>query len=493
MSMTTSGNGKKELEDNQKRVKKDDSWITIEIDQERFSGQYNESENGKYIVAFQDGHMDSTRGKTTWINGEIILIEDEQKILWKKELERPNNAHVSNDGIVAVEDRHNPKELCGSLIIFNIFGNKLMEKRLNANIGASNISPDGINAVVTTCKPENTIYMFEAKTGKLIWEYKDRSVKASLGIFFNNNKISFGTGKSLASVQIEYELTLEGRLTDESERKLQSQKSLEKGEMKIEDAVELIKTYIISNKRGEIRKGLEEINKLFSPKNLSKKKKNFLTKFLDGFPELVPRLITMLDNGEPDFQMWVIDILVKIGRMNKDLIMNQKESIIRYLKANPNNFREGIFLGSLGEIDLIFADVTVPILKDNLINSPHWNARRFSIFNLELIGKKYPEKIKDIVPKIAEYIENPEKTEKQLQQLVKDNLVAKIDMSVATGMNVDPKTWIRDAAIDFMGGIGKNYPELIKEYIPLLEKVSTTAQSPYTVKKAKRALETLRV
>ncbi|MCX6671890.1 MAG: hypothetical protein NTX92_08230, partial [Euryarchaeota archaeon] len=116
----------------------------------------------------------------------------------------------------------------------------------------------------------------------------------------------------------------------------------------------------------------------------------------------------------------------------------------------------------------------------------------FSIFNLELIGKKYPEKIKDILPKIAEYIEDPGKMEKQLQQLVKDNLVAKIDMSVATGMNVDPKTWIRDAAIDFMGGIGKNNPELIKEFIPLLEKVSANAQSPYTIKKAKKALENIR-
>jgi len=334
--------------------------------------------------------------------------------------------------------------------------------------------------------------MFEAKTGKLMWEYKNRSGKVALGVFFNNNKIAIGTGKSLASVEIDYELTLEGRLTEDSERKLQSQKSLEKGEMKIEDAVELIKTYLISNKKDEIRKGLEEINRLSSPKNLSKKKKEFLNKFLDEFPEMVPELMTMLDNGEPDFQMEVIDILVKIGRIKKDLILNQKEKIISYIEVNSKKFREGNFLGSLGELDPIFADIVVPILKENLINSPHWNARRFSIFNLELIGKKYPEKIKDIIPKIAEYIKDPEKTEKQLRQMIKNNLVAKIGMSVATGMNMDPKTWIRDAAIDFMGGIGKNYPELIKEYIPLLEKVSTNAQSPYTIKKAKRALENIR-
>ena len=169
-----------------------------------------------------------------------------------------------------------------------------------------------------------------------------------------------------------------------------------------------------------------------------------------------------------------------------------KDKIIDYIKKNSKNFRESHLLGHLGELDPEFSDVILPILKNNLVNSKYWNSRRFAIFNLESIGKKYPDKIKDVIPVIVDYIKNPEKTAKQLHKMSKDDFEAGVEISVAAGMNVDPKTWIRDAGIDFIGGIGKKHPEIVKEYASLLEDISKNAKSQYSRKKATRALDNIR-
>ncbi|RLE45303.1 hypothetical protein DRJ25_05860, partial [Candidatus Woesearchaeota archaeon] len=429
----------------EQKITKDDGWITIEGD-DHFFGQYNESENGKFLVAFQDGHIDATSGKSRWINGEVYLINDRQNILWKKQIERPNNAHVSNDGTVAVEDWLNSKELCGVLRVFDVSGNQLMEKRLDSNIGTSNISPDGKYAVVTTCNPDNSIYLFDTRSGKLLWKYKNHSDKIALNVFFNGNKVAIGTGKSVVSAEAEYELTLDGDLSKDSKKDLDVQKSLEEGEMKSDEIVKLLKSHLSSNKKSEIRKGLEEIKKILYLKNQGKKKREILKSYLDEFSKITPFLIILLERSESDLQTEGLDILVKLGKIKKELITEHKDKIIDYIKKNSKNFRESHLLGHLGELDPEFSDVILPILKNNLVNSKYWNSRRFAIFNLESIGKKYPDKIKDVIPIIVEYIEKPEKKDKEIRELAKNNDIAQIDIAVAEGMGADPKTWIMDAA-----------------------------------------------
>lgn len=196
-------------------IEKEKDWVTIEDDGDSFFGHYNESENSKFLVAFQDGHIDATSGKSRWVDGEVYLISNGQDIIWKKTMERPNNAHVSNDGVVAVEDWLNSKELCGALRVFDVSGNQLMEKRLDLNIGTSNISPDGKYAVVTTCNPDNSIYLFDTRSGNLLWKYKNHSGKIALNVFFNDDKVAIGTGKSVVSAEVEYELTLDGDLCED--------------------------------------------------------------------------------------------------------------------------------------------------------------------------------------------------------------------------------------------------------------------------------------
>ena len=184
--------------------------------------------------------------------------------------------------------------------------------------------------------------------------------------------------------------------------------------------------------------------------------------------------------------------LLYIGGNKKNLIIEHMQEIIAHIKNNPENYREGHNLGSLGGLDSDFADAVLPIIKDNLTQTNRWNSIRFAIFNLEVIGKKYPEKIRDMIPIVVDYVRNPKKIENELKKNAQDNSKSNIEMAVAAGINVDPKTWIRDAGIDFIGGVGKKHPELVKEYESLLEDISKNAKSQYSRKKAKRALENLK-
>ena len=54
---------------------------------------------------------------------------------------------------------------------------------------------------------------------------------------------------------------------------------------------------------------------------------------------------------------------------------------------------------------------------------------------------------------------------------------------------IDDANWIRDTCIDAIGMIGKKSPEVVKDAIPILKDLSTNSPSPYTKKKALRALE----
>ena len=471
-------------------IEKEKDWVTIEDDGDSFFGQYNESENGKFLVAYHDGQT-GLDGKTRWLDGEVSLIRNEQDILWKKKMERPNNAHVSNDGIVAVEDWLNSKELYGALRVFDVSGNQLMEKRLDLNIGTSNISPDGKYAVVTTCNPDNSIYLFDIENSKLKWKKKNISRKVLTVVFFKKNSIVFGT-RIPEDIDFEYELTLDGDLSEDSKKELYSQKSLEEGDMKSEDVIKLLKSHLTSKKKSETRKGIEELRKILYLKNQGKKKREILNLYLDNFAEIMPLLLSNLENRERNIQLEILDLFVKLGKIRKTLIMEHKDKIIGYIKNNPNNFRETHTLGPLGELDSDFADVIMSILKNYLVNSKSWNSRRFAIFNLESIGKKYPDKVKEVIPIIVEYIEKPEKKDKEIRELAKNNDMAQIDIAVAKGMGADPKTWIMDAAIDFIGGIGKKHSGIVKEYIPLLENISKNAKSQYSRKKATRALDNIR-
>ena len=117
------------------------------------------------------------------------------------------------------------------------------------------------------------------------------------------------------------------------------------------------------------------------------------------------------------------------------------------------------------------------------------------------IGSVEPSFVSDIIPILIEYASDPERVRKELENLNRENSKSNnftvspfvdVKVTMSTSMETFGPTWIQDACIDAIGMIGKQSPESVNDAIPLLEKLSISAPSPYTVKKALRALNAVR-
>jgi hypothetical protein len=105
-------------------------------------GTEEHSPDKNYCVSFIDGYENN--GK--WENGTIILLHH-QKILFRKSIQRPNDCHVSNDGIVICCDWQNTNALSGRFIIFNSLGEQIFTNKISANLGVSSISENSEYAI----------------------------------------------------------------------------------------------------------------------------------------------------------------------------------------------------------------------------------------------------------------------------------------------------------------------------------------------------------
>lgn len=110
-----------------------------------FYGRKQFSPNRQYCVSYSDGHYENNK----WKNGDIALIKD-NKLLFKKKLQRPNDCLVSNDGVVIVCDWLNSDALTGKFIIFNTTGEELVSKKTTANLGSCAISDNSQIALFET-------------------------------------------------------------------------------------------------------------------------------------------------------------------------------------------------------------------------------------------------------------------------------------------------------------------------------------------------------
>ena len=110
-----------------------------------FYGNKQYSPNRAFCVSYADGHYENDK----WKNGDIALIKD-NKLLFKKKLQRPNDCFVSNDGIVIACDWLNSDALTGRFLIFNSIGEELFSKKTTANLGNCAISDNSQIALFET-------------------------------------------------------------------------------------------------------------------------------------------------------------------------------------------------------------------------------------------------------------------------------------------------------------------------------------------------------
>jgi tetratricopeptide (TPR) repeat protein len=114
-----------------------------------FYGSTEYSPNKEYCVTYIDGHYYNEK----WKNGEIALLHGSE-LLFRKKLQRPNDCHVSDDGIVICCDWLHSEALMGNFQVFDVAGNRIFAKKTTANLGACAISADSKTAIFETFRSE---------------------------------------------------------------------------------------------------------------------------------------------------------------------------------------------------------------------------------------------------------------------------------------------------------------------------------------------------
>ncbi|MGB9926934.1 MAG: hypothetical protein ACPK85_00860 [Methanosarcina sp.] len=128
-----------------------------------FTGEYNQSPNGKYILGW----------KTQNENGKYILLE-RGKIKFQAKMKHPVNGIVSNSGAFILSNLTS-KNMYGVFHIINLNGEILIKQRCKAKLGQTGISDDGnfavCQALESTSKADSCkLFFFDIKNKKLLWK-----------------------------------------------------------------------------------------------------------------------------------------------------------------------------------------------------------------------------------------------------------------------------------------------------------------------------------
>jgi hypothetical protein len=146
---------------NEKELKKriSDGTIADSFKDEEFSlmdvtgfyGFPSYSPNKKYCVSFCDGHFENDK----WKKGNLAVLY-ENKLLFKKRIERPHDCKVADDGIAICCDWQNSDELAGKFLIFDKEGQIIYSHKTSANLGSASISDDSTISIFETYGSDTT-------------------------------------------------------------------------------------------------------------------------------------------------------------------------------------------------------------------------------------------------------------------------------------------------------------------------------------------------
>ena len=182
----------------QSRIEKDDLWVTI--DEIGFFGEFAESPDGKFTVAWADREPSGNRGGfRNSGHGSYILACEDQLVL-KGNMERPNDGRVADNGSFVLNDWLFGEGLNGVFYAINRDGSVLVQRRFEANLLNNSISSDGRFALCQTCNSDtpdgNLLCLFDLGSGETLW-----SRNPATGWTWD---YSFDIEKSILSVQHEH-------------------------------------------------------------------------------------------------------------------------------------------------------------------------------------------------------------------------------------------------------------------------------------------------
>jgi hypothetical protein len=228
-------------------------------------------------------------------------------------------------------------------------------------------------------------------------------------------------------------------------------------------------------------------------------------KILEGIGQLKTFVTT---KGSFPYHSRVIDTLSKFIQIEDDEIFDNLWIVLKAIMKNHPQIIESLipkilsrfaksgnfqiilrYLGDLGAVNLQWIINELPLIKQKFVTSKHWDERTPAAYAIGSIGSVDVDLVNEMIQVMVDYVSNPSKVRKELDDLTKKDLLPSSDFITVTSINTtDFATWLRDACIDAIGKIGRRYPESVKVAIPVLERLSKYAISPYTNKKAKKAL-----
>lgn len=176
-----------------------------------FYGQATHSKNRLYHVVAADSYYNNDK----LINGQIALIKG-GKLLFKKKLQRPNDAHVSNTGIVICCDWLHTDSLAGKFMAFDQAGELLFDRKTTANLGTCAISENGIYALFETYGSETAdsdqIFVVDISEKKIIAQFERMFAFNDATINESEKLIRFKNHEGLV-----YEVDFKGNQTNRTE------------------------------------------------------------------------------------------------------------------------------------------------------------------------------------------------------------------------------------------------------------------------------------
>lgn len=130
------------------------------------------SPSGDYVVGTSDGHDDGRKK----VPGRVILIDARTgEALFTAQLARANNAHVSDEGVVTVENwKAWGGPLSGDFVAFDKSGTRLWTKKYRANLYRSGMTADGRRVFVSTANSPHEAhgcktFLLDVQTGGVLW------------------------------------------------------------------------------------------------------------------------------------------------------------------------------------------------------------------------------------------------------------------------------------------------------------------------------------
>lgn len=127
----------------------------LRIRDKNFFGQFAKSPNGRYTVAWRDGHFVGTaNGGSKKVSGRVLLL-DGDKVVVDRKMPRPNDGKIADTGIFIIHDWVDFETLSGVFHAINVQGETVVKKRFAANMLNNGLSDDGGLAVCQTANAPN--------------------------------------------------------------------------------------------------------------------------------------------------------------------------------------------------------------------------------------------------------------------------------------------------------------------------------------------------